>query len=277
MNKLLAIVGPTATGKTARAIQESLSQPSIIVSADSRQVYRSMDIVTGKDHPAGIKIYGIDILDPNESSSVSVWYDAVKDPIKSVWESDKQVIVVGGTGLYVRALTGNISTMSIPINQPLRDDLAGASVAQLQMQLSSIDSQKLNSMNHSDQNNPRRLIRALEIAKSKVVNHIPLPTIDIQYIGLRYDDQPKYEAKIKQRVEDRLEQGAITETKNLLAKYSQDLQSMSAIGYKSIIAHLKGEYSKTEMIEDWVKNELSYAKRQMTWFRKQPVIWYDVS
>src|SRR5690242_12346572 len=101
MNSLLAIVGPTGTGKTERALKEAAKTDSIVVSADSRQVYRTMDIVTGKDHPSGTPLYGIDIVSPDESCSVAVWHEAVMPHIKQAWKEGKQVIVVGGTGLYL--------------------------------------------------------------------------------------------------------------------------------------------------------------------------------
>ncbi|PIR99110.1 tRNA (adenosine(37)-N6)-dimethylallyltransferase MiaA [Candidatus Collierbacteria bacterium CG10_big_fil_rev_8_21_14_0_10_44_9] len=274
MNKLLAIVGPTGTGKTARAIKESLKQPSIIISADSRQVYRGMDIVTGKDHPKGIKIYGVDIVDPDESCSVAVWYDCVIPHIQSGWKEGKQVIVVGGTGLYVKALTDGIPTMQVPINQPLRDELSSLSITELQEKLNKLDSTKFTHMNHSDQYNSRRLIRAIEITghpeRSRRIS------CDYQLIGLKYFDDSNHRSKVKERVFDRLTKGAVTETKSLVEKYAKNLPSMSAIGYRSLINFIENKCTKQEMIDSWVEGELAYSKRQMTWFRKQPVIWYDI-
>lgn len=276
MNKLLCIVGPTGTGKTKRAVEESLKQPSILVSADSRQVYRGMDIVTGKDHPKGMTIYGIDIVDPDEDCSVSVWHDAVMPHIQQAWQEGKQVIVVGGTGLYVKALTGGIATMQIPINQPLRDELTTLSLETLQSKLSALDPTKYASMNHSDQNNPRRLIRAIEIAHTpnlpSTIRHPP----STQIIGLRYYHNSNYSSNIRMRVLARLKAGAVEETKSLIEKYDKNLQSMSAIGYKSIIDFIEGKINQDELVEHWVSDELAYAKRQLTWFRKQPIIWYDV-
>jgi len=275
MNKLVAIVGPTGTGKTKKAIELSKQEPSILVSADSRQVYRHMDIVTGKDHPKDITIHGIDIVDPDEPCSVAIWYDAVMPHIKQAWKEGKQVILVGGTGLYVKAITSGIATMQVPINQVLRDELSPLSIPELQAKLSSLDSLKLASMNHSDLLNPRRLIRAIEVAghpeKSQIIS------CDSKLVGLKYSVESIERNKIQERVVTRLELGAITETKSLLSLYNPNLQSMSAIGYRSIIKFIEKSCTEDEMIEEWVSGELSYAKRQMTWFRKQPVIWYDVA
>lgn len=277
MNKLLCIVGPTGTGKTARAIQLSANQPSILVSADSRQVYRGMDIVTGKDHPANVTIHGTDIVDPNESCSVSVWYDAVMPPIERAWGEGKLPIVVGGTGLYVKALTQGIPTMKIPINNSLRKDLTSLSIAELQEKLNQLNSAKFTSMNQSDQNNPRRLIRAIEVSQSNIIPHPQSHSLDTKMIGLKYSDLRVQRNKIHQRVIARLDSGAIKETKQLLTKYGKNLQSMSTIGYKSIIDFIEGKINQVELVEHWVSDELAYSKRQLTWFHKiKSIKWYDV-
>lgn len=273
MNQLLCIVGPTGTGKTAKAIELSRQKPSIIISADSRQVYRGMDIVTGKDHPKDVQIFGIDIVDPDEPCSVSVWYNAVI-PIIQNSDPNIQIIVVGGTGLFVKALTNGIPTMSVPINQPLRDELEVLSIPELQDKLKTLDPAKLASMNNSDENNSRRLIRAIEVVGHPSSNiHIPC---EVQMLGLRQSNGSNHRTIIVNRVKTRLDQGAIEETSSLLKKYTKDLQSMSAIGYRNIIKFIENKCTMPEMIESWVADELAYAKRQLTWFRKQPVIWYDV-
>lgn len=278
MNKLICIVGATATGKTKRALKEFHQQPSILVSADSRQVYRGMDIVTGKDHPRDTKIYGVDIVDPNQPCSVSVWYDAVVPHIERAWEEGKLPIVVGGTGLYVKALTEGIPTMSIPINQSLRDELARLSITELQNILIKLNQFKFESMNRSDQLNSRRLVRAIEVMMSP---NLPLKSsssfLESNLIGLKYYNDSNYRSKVIDRVKARLRLGAVNETKSLLAKYNRNLPSMSAIGYRSIIKYLEKEYTEKQMVDNWVADELAYAKRQLTWFRKQPVIWYDVA
>jgi len=259
---------------------ESLQSPSIIVSADSRQVFRGMNIVTGKDHPKDTQVYGIDIVDPDQPVSVAVWYDAVIPHIHTAWETGKQVILVGGTGLYLKAITQGIATMQVPINQSLRDELNEYTVSRLQDSLQHLNSDKLRSMNESDHHNPRRLIRAIEIEQFNLqdLNTSSLTTLEIitEFIGLKYTNLESQESAIRDRVISRLNLGAIDETKNLLKKYDKNLQSMSALGYKSLTKYLAGEFSKDQMLNDWVLKELQYAKRQLTWFRKQSVIWYDV-
>lgn len=276
MRQLICIVGSTATGKTNKAIEMARDNRGIIISADSRQVYRGMDIVPGKDHPKNIKIYGIDLVGPADSCSVSLWYDAVVPYIQNV-STDTPIILVGGTGLYVNAITHGIATMSVPINHKLRRELSYLDTSQLQAKLISHDKPKFDSMNHSDALNPRRLMRAIEVAISK---DSPLksaiPKMDIKMIGLKYKEINHQKEQIKKRVIARLVAGAVEETRDLLSKYDSSLQSFSAIGYRSIKEYLDGKLSKNELIEKWVTDEMQYVKRQMTWFRKQSVIWYDV-
>jgi len=280
---LIAVVGPTGSGKTKRAIELSQSQSSILISADSRQVYRGMDIVTGKDHPRDVSLYGIDLLDPDQSSSVSFWYSAIMPHLKSAWEDDKLVIVVGGTGLYVKALTAGIPTLNVPINQSLRDELSSLTTSQLQAMLQKLNPEKIASMNHSDINNARRLIRAIEISKDpaylnqsvNLLNPLNLDLPEVKIIGYKYANQKVQREKIYQRVLARIELGAIEETKMLLKSYDSSLQSMSAIGYKSITSFLNGDLSSDKMIEEWVSDEMAYVKRQLTWFNKMNVEWLE--
>lgn len=276
-HKILAIVGPTATGKTKLAIALSQLSPSILISADSRQVYRGMDVVTGKDHPPGHPIIGLDLVEPNESCSVSVWYDAVIPHIERAWKQGKLPIVVGGTGLYVRALTDGISTLSVPINQSLRTKLESLTVLKLQSHLKTIAPTKFLSLNHSDVNNPRRLIRAIEVAEYSAL-HSPQPTShqlpSTLIIGLRYNNISEYQKKVRDRVLARIQTGALAETERLLPTASP--QALSGIGYRSLSAHLHSELSYDQMINNWVADECSYAKRQLTYFNKMPnLIWHD--
>ncbi len=273
--KLLCIVGPTATGKTSLALKLAQTQPSILISADSRQVYRGMDIVTGKDHPKDITIYGIDLVSPNESCSVAVWHDAVMPVIKNAWESGILPIIVGGTGLYVKALTDGIATMSVPINQSLRQELDALLVSDLQTRLTKLNPVKYNSMNHSDQNNPRRLIRAIEVVSAPIdlTRQSSFIKPKPKNIGLYYNDSNIYFKIVRERVLARLSLGAINETQNL--RKSASPQSLSAIGYRSIISYLDGDLTYEQMVENWTIDEISYAKRQLTWFRAQDVTWYD--
>lgn len=270
------IVGTTAAGKTKLAFMLSQRSPSIIISADSRQVYKEMDIVTGKDHPEHIDIAGIDLVSPAQDFSVSQWYDSVKPLYVDATKKGLQVIVVGGTGFYVRALTNGIETMSIAINHSLRAKLEGLTVGELQEILKQKDHVKFSSLNHSDQLNPRRLVRAIEVASIEQPATVStLPTYTKPLIGLYYSDLEIQKKMIKARVISRLEAGAIKEATDLLSKYGASSQGMTALGYSHILKHLNGELTLPELIEQWTADELKYVKRQLTYFRKLNVVWYD--
>ncbi|MBP9702807.1 tRNA (adenosine(37)-N6)-dimethylallyltransferase MiaA [Candidatus Woesebacteria bacterium] len=269
------IVGTTGSGKTKLALRLAELRESVIISADSRQVYKGMDIVTGKDHPRNIKIHGIDLVDPNDECSVSVWYKHVAPVIKNAHDAGHQVIVVGGTGFYVRALTHGIETMSVPINPELRSQLETLGVSELQEMLKSLDPDRFVRFNHSDQNNPRRLIRAIEVAKSSVsVSQNSAPNTQTM-IALHYEDLNMQEHVIRERVLARLADGAVLETQELLKSIDINAKSLSALGYSEITKYLRGEISESQLVGEWVRAELNYAKRQLTFFRKQNVVWYD--
>ena len=278
MNQLLAIVGPTATGKTALAVTLAKNQPSILISADSRQVYQGMDIVTGKDQPTGIKLYGIDLASPDEPCSVSLWYHAVMPHIERAWGEGKLPIVVGGTGLYVKALTHGIETINVRPDPVLRASLSSLTVIKLQEKLQSLSPGKLTSMNESDRANPRRLTRAIEVSLDReshseqaAASLMGAPTCTL--IGLRYYDDSNYRSAIKTRVLSRLASGAVAETQALVQKYGESIESLTAIGYRSLLRFIKCEISEEEMVNTWVRDELAYAKRQLTWFKKYTVEW----
>lgn len=277
--KLLCLAGPTSTGKTALAnkLIKKLNLPSVLISADSRQVYRGMDIVTGKDHDPSMSLAGIDLVTPDQACSVSVWYRAIEPYLTS----SPLTIVVGGTGLWFKALFNGIETMSIPPDPALRHRLESLTLKELQAELAVLAPSRLSSLNHSDLHNPRRLIRAIEIAQSSHFDQGALPKTttgrDTLFLGLRYSSLNLYQAKIRERVLSRLQLGAIEETKKLLAQYPAGSPALTAIGYRSIIRFLKAEITQNELIEIWTTDELNYAKRQLTWFKKvKNIHWYEV-
>ena len=197
MNKLLFIVGPTATGKTALALSLAKKFGGELISADSRQVYRGMDIGTGKDLPSNselrimnyelgirskklkigyrkrdeVPIWLVDIVEPDYVFNVGEYKHLAGEIIQDIQARKKLPIVVGGTGLYVRALLRPWDEIFIPPNAILRRKLDKLTVEELQIELKKITAEKFESMNHSDQNNPRRLIRAIEIETWKSVRH----------------------------------------------------------------------------------------------------------
>ena len=248
MDKLLVICGPTATGKTAFSAMLAKKFNGELISADSRQVYRGMDIVTGKDRP-DVPIWLYDVVNPDEEFSVSHWMRLAKQAIEDIQKRNKLPIVVGGTGLYIHALLNPLETIDIPPNQHLRKKLQCITVGELQQMISRGD------MNQSDWNNPRRLIRKIEVAESKIVMQKQLNTFDYLIIGLTASLTELYR-RIDKRLEKRTRAGMDVEIASLRARYNRNLPSMSAIGL----------------------NEHAYARRQMTWFKKMPSVnWFDIT
>lgn len=271
MKKILIITGQTATGKTSLAIKISDIIPSILISADSRQIYKGMDIVTGKDHPNQISIKAIDIINPDEQISVAQWAVIAKKEIKKAWKLNKLPIIVGGTGLYIRALTEGIDTAGIPPNPTLRTTLEKQPIQILQEKLQELNLEKFESMNNSDRNNPRRLIRAIEVATS--VNSRKTTKLEAEFKQFSLIPPSNYKEIIKKRVLRRLQDNAsIKETEQLLIKYDKNLESFTGIGYRTIIDYLEGNITMEELVEKWTREELSYSKRQTTWIKKQPTI-----
>lgn len=168
MNKVLVICGPTATGKTSFALQMAKELNGELVSADSRQVYIGRDLETGKDldliKNSGIKIWLYDVVNPGEEFSVAIWRKLAHEAIADILSRGKLPIVVGGSGLYIRALTEDLSEVDISRNEKLRAELKNKSASELFDYLKNINLTKAMSMNNSDRKNPRRLIRAIEIS-----------------------------------------------------------------------------------------------------------------
>lgn len=281
ISRQLFIVGPTGTGKTDLAVAISKKIDSLIISADSRQVYKGMDIVTGKDHPPDTYISGIDLVNPDQPCSVAVWHDAVMLDVEESYHFNKLPMYVGGTGLYLKSQLEPFPTMGIGIDNNLRRGAEKKTVEELQAQLRTLSPDKFYSMNNSDVHNPRRLVRAIEVAQFNKAqlrpSYIDRPNKNYQLIvGLRYANTIVYEKMMRQRVEKRLKAGAVEETKRLLIQYDRHLPSMTAIGYKSIIQYIEGQLNEEQMINRWVIDELNYAKRQMTWFKKVADIqWFE--
>ena len=293
MKKLLIICGPTATGKTSLGLKLAQKYRGQIISADSRQVYKGMDIGTGKDLPKGtkqkkdghylinkIKVWGYDLVKPDQDFSVSHFIKFAIPRIKKIWTEGQLPIIVGGTGLYLKALTQPIDTLNVPANQKLRDSLELLSIEKLQQKLKKLSLNKFQSMNHSDQHNPRRLIRAIEIQKSKRVRSLgpdPLKA-DQLWLGLK-TDKKILDQRIKTRVLKRIKVGAQAELESLIkAGYSWNLPSLSAMGYKQWQEFFENNLSLDKLTQTWELAEKQYFRRQLTWFNKQPNInWFDIT
>jgi tRNA dimethylallyltransferase len=301
MKKLLVVCGPTATGKTALGLHLAKKFNGEIISADSRQVYRGMDIGTGKDlspdakykivsnslgyyEMDGVRIFGYDVADPKEDYSISQYLKVAKKALKEIYAKNKLPIVVGGTGFYIRGIVDGIPTIDVPRNDDLRHQLEEKSATELFESLSLIDSIKAGSLNASDKRNPRRLIRAIEVAQYLIDHKISDEELnevekkDVLFIGLT-GPKAYLDGKIEKRVDSRLTEGIKNEIEELLSSgVNWEDQSMYSLGYRQYRDYFEGDVDEDHVISEWVKEERKYAGRQMVWFKKDGRIkWFDIS
>jgi tRNA dimethylallyltransferase len=298
MDKLLVICGQTGTGKTSLAFYLADILGGELVSADSRQVYKKLDIGTGKDllkgsfynksgyyDVGGIKIWGYDLVDPKKNFGVGNYLKFAKRAIANIIKRKKLPIIVGGTGLYIKGVTDGIPTAFVPQNQNLRKNIEGKDPAELFEILAQLDPIRAGALNHSDRLNPRRLIRAIEVATwglEKINKPVNLTRSfvkkDLLFVGLT---APKeyLNQKINKRVEKRIGQGLKKEILGLLdSGVRWEHQSMSSLGYRQWRGYFEGTKTKQEIIKEWTNEEIRYAKRQLTWFKTNKRIkWFDVS
>ena len=290
MTKLLVICGPTATGKTSLGVILAKKFNGEIVSADSRQVYKGMDIGTGKDLPAnsklkignwklgyyliqGIRVWGYDLVSPKDEFSVSKYLKFAQKIISDIEKRGKLPILVGGTGLYIKGVVDGIPTVNVPINKKLRKNFENLSTDQLYEHLSQIDSFKAGAMNSSDKRNPRRLIRAIEVATWMIDNSKKdLPqnkkSFDTLFVGLTAP--PAFlEKRINNRVEARVKKGFEKEIKTLIdSGVDWNDQSMMSLGYRQWRDYAEGAVERDAALSEWKKEERKYARRQIVWWKR---------
>lgn len=302
MNKLLYIIGPTATGKTNIALNLAQRFNGDIISADSRQVYIGMDIGTGKDIPSGFKkiikkennyqsicyqknninIWGYDLVNPDQEYSIAHFQQFVNTKINQIHKLGKLPIIVGGSGLYVNCIENPPQSLSIPQNTKLRKKLSTFSTEELQKKLESINKEKYASMNQSDINNPRRLVRAIEIfifQKENSPNKINSNNFNSLWVGLK-DSLIKIDKSIDNRVKFRIKAGFEAEFNSLYKKglININFQSSSSTGYKQWLEYKNHQVSKSDAINNWIIAEKQYARRQLTWFKKNNQInWFNTN
>lgn len=306
MNKALFIVGPTGVGKTNLGLKLSSKFQGSVISADSVQVYKGLDIISGKDIPPhsnffdisgkipslnksytigfydfeNIPVFMLDVVPPTYNFSVSHFLDCAIPVTKFIELQNKLPIFVGGTGLYVKSILDGIDTVSIPPNIKLRKKFEHSSIAELAELLKKQNRGRFEQMTSSDKKNKRRLIRSLEILNSKKKKAISkkLEGYDIFTIGL-FCERSKLRKRIEERVSERIKVGAFEEAESLFRNYKNlSPQVQNANGYKQMFEHLLNKTNRNDAIEKWKISEYRHAKNQMTWFQKDArVHWFDIS
>lgn len=288
MKDLFILAGPTGIGKTKISIDIAKELNGEIISADSMQIYKKMDIGSAKislDEMNGVKHHLIDFLDPSESFSVAEFSNLAKESIEEISSANHLSMLVGGTGLYINSLIYNYSFAETNKDEAYRKELEQLAlengVDYVHEMLKEVDEVSYNKLYPNDL---KRVIRALEVykvtgipiseaAKNDEIFDIPYK---VYYYVLNMNREKLYE-RINYRVDLMIEAGLLEEVIRLEKEgYTTDMQSMKGIGYKELLQYLHGEVSKEKAIENIKQFSRNYAKRQLTWFRKDPrVKWVD--
>lgn len=311
MKTIYAITGQTATGKTAYALDLASKLNGELINFDSRQIYKHLDIVTGKDiigskfhkvsevgektigyydvqhKDKSVKLWLYDIVEPSVFFSSYDFEQLAIDIIKRILIEGKTPIFVGGTYLYLFFLLYGNSIQAEP-DWELRKRLEKTSVENLQKLAKEKTGDTFEKLNESDRMNPHRLIRLLEkdshIGEFKhelrIAEKLDLDKneLEINLLGFRYSNRENLRSVLRKRVEKRLDEGAVAEVEKLLHNgHSLTEPGMQSIGYKQITYFIKKDISYSEMVEDWISKEYQYAKRQLTFMKKNPSIkWTDI-
>ncbi|SDN30502.1 tRNA dimethylallyltransferase [Alkalicoccus daliensis] len=284
---LIVIAGPTAVGKTETGIKLAKKFNGEIISGDSMQVYRKMDIGTAKatkDEQNLVPHHLIDILSPEENFSAADFKEKAEKAINKISSKNKLPIIVGGTGLYIQSLLYNYSFSESKENMVYRKELEEILERNGKNYLYALLQEKdPESAEKIHFNNSRRIIRSLEIihqtgAPVKAMEEQKLESkYDVLIIGLTMNRELLYQ-RINERVDLMLENGLLEEVENLIKDGAENYSSMKAIGYKELIPYIKGRISLEEAADNLKQNSRRFAKRQLTWFRnKMPVQWFDVT
>ncbi len=281
--KVIVICGPTASGKTGLSVKLAQAMNGEIISCDSMQIYKDMTIGTAKvteEEMQGIQHYLIDFVSPEERYSVADFQKDSEKAISKILAKGKTPIVVGGTGLYVDTLVYHIQYPEVETDLTYRQQLEKMIEEQgletLYQKAKEIDLQATEKISNNDQ---KRIMRILEIyhqtGKTKTQLEIESRREEPPYEYLMYAidmDREKLYDRINQRVDIMIEQGLIEEVQELLKKYKNFPTAMQGLGYKEVVPYLQGNITKEEMIENLKQETRRYAKRQLTWFRKNKEI-----
>lgn len=283
--KVIVICGPTASGKTALSIQLAQKINGEIISSDSMQIYKNMNIGTAKpdkQEMQGIKHYLLDFVEPNQRYSVADYKKDAENAIEDILQKGKVPIIVGGTGLYVDSLIYGIEYPNIEFDENYRKKLEKRAekegLEKLYEKAKKIDPQAMKKISRNDQ---KRILRVLEIynatGKTKTEQEIESRKNEVKYdyrvFAINMDREKLYD-RINKRVDVMIQKGLIEEVENLLKKYNEFPTAMQGLGYKEVVEYIQGKVLKEDMIENIKRESRRYAKRQITWFKKnKQTIW----
>lgn len=303
MERAVFLTGPTASGKTALAVELARKINAEIINADSIQVYKGLDVISGKDlspqakfykissfpglskkynigffRSGRIKIYLLNVVSPDFPFSISDFFDISTRLISYINRKGKLPIIVGGNYFYFKALLDDMVTLQIPPDFSLREKLVKKTLDELLEMLKTANFKKFSRLNSSELKNKRRIMRALEIVYFRDKNKlkkIKRQKYKALLISLRMEKK-ELEKKIKQRVKDRLDKGALREAKQLFKNYANLTGNVkNAIGYKEMFAFLAGKIDFKAAVDSWLQAEIKLVKKQMTWFKKDKRIkWF---
>ena len=276
--KVIVIGGPTASGKTALSIELAKAIDGEIVSADSMQIYQEMDIGTAKpteEEKQNIKHYMLDIIKPNQRYSVADYKKDAKEAIRKIIKKGKTPIVIGGTGLYIDSLIYEIEYPELEIDISYRKELEEIADKEgllgLYEKAKTIDKDAMEKISVNDR---KRILRVLEIYHQTGKTKTELekesrkePEFDYRMFAIDMNREVLYD-RINRRVDIMIENGLIEEVKKIYEKYKEFPTAMQALGYKEVVEYLENKITKEEMIEKIKMESRRYAKRQLTWFRK---------
>jgi len=283
MRRFIVITGPTAAGKSAVSVELAKRLDTDIISADSCQIYKGMDIGTAKITPAqmqGVKHHFLDIVEPDEEYSVALFQKEAFRIIDELNEAGKPAVVTGGTGLYINSLIYELDFCGVSRNDSIRQKYLSLaddkSVEYLYNKLQQVDPNYAKIIEKTDK---RRIVRRLEILEQGGSLDYDFrkqsQNCDIAIIGLKMQRDMLYD-RINERVENMLEEGLEIEVHSLYDKYGKTT-ALKAIGYKELIGYFEGEYDFVEAVRLIKRNSRRFAKRQLTWFKRDDRIkWFDI-
>ncbi len=298
MKKVLVILGPTATGKTDVALSLAKKYKGELVACDSRQVYKYLDIGTGKMPGQdlkfkkynsqweidGINVWMYDVADPKSQYTVKDYIDQATVVVEDILNRGKLPIIVGGTGLYLKGLLYGFPNLSVPIDENLRGELEKLSLKKLQEKLISLSPTRFEKLTEPDKKNPRRLLRSIELIcmnPYKDTNKkldVQIKNWDVLKIGLT-SPRDVLKKRVFSRLVSRIDQGLIKEAEQL-NQTGLTVQRMKELGleYGMLAKFITKEVTYDQLIDQLSVKIFQYAKRQMTWFKKEPgVCWFDIT